>query len=188
VCSTEDFEVYQTNLQHEYPRTREKRCNCWQGRLQRSTSYEGKERRGYGRERTLCRQRYCRRYTSNASGCRKEATTTPGQWKPAQKGTAPPTNPAMVGQARATIAAKNAARNPVFLGGRYAINAYVWRTADQNAEAAGSVLSQSLDKSILSRAPDKYAGDISLGQLRKLTPGWCRCLCVSGFITDDLQA
>jgi hypothetical protein len=118
----------------------------------------------------------------------KEAKSTPNQWKPAQKGTGPPTNLATVGQARATAAAKNAARNPVFLGGRYAINAYVWRTADQNAEAAGSILSQSLDKSILSRAPDKYAGDISLGQLRKLTPGWCRCLCLPGLITDDLQA
>jgi hypothetical protein len=118
----------------------------------------------------------------------KEATTTPGQWKPAQKGTAPPTNPATVGQARVTTVAKNAARNPVFLGARYAINAYVWRTTDQNAEAAVSILSQSLDKSILSRAPDKYAGDIALGQLRKLTPGWCRSLCVLRFMTDDSQA
>jgi hypothetical protein len=101
----------------------------------------------------------------------KETTATFAQWKSAQKGTGPPTNSATVGQARATVAAKNAARNPTFLNGRYAINAYIWRAADQNLEATGSILSQSLDKSILSQAPDKYAGDISLGQLRKLTPG-----------------
>lgn len=101
----------------------------------------------------------------------KETPATPVQWKSAQKDKDSAAKPGTLGQARATTAAKIAARNPLFLNGRYAINAYVWRTGDQYVEATGSILSQSLDKTILSQAPDKYAGDISLGQLRKLTPG-----------------
>jgi hypothetical protein len=83
--------------------------------------------------------------------------------KPSQQGVAAPSKPSNLGHARA--------RNADLLGGRYAINAYIWRTGDQSTEATGSILSQSLNKSILSQAPGKYAGDISLGQLRKVTPG-----------------
>ena len=101
----------------------------------------------------------------------KEASDDTTQWKSGQRGKDPPKNPGTLGKGTAATA-RNAARNPVFLSGRYAINAYIWRASDQYAEATGSILSQSLDKSILSQAPEKYAGDISLGQLRKLTPGW----------------
>lgn len=62
-------------------------------------------------------------------------------------------------------------RNATLESGRYAINVYLWRTGDQFVESLGSILSQSLNKTILFQAPDKYAGDISLGQLRKLAPG-----------------
>jgi hypothetical protein len=83
--------------------------------------------------------------------------------KPSQQGISAPSKPGNLGHARA--------RNATLLSGRYAINAYIWRTGDQTTEATGSILSQSLNKSILSQAPGKYAGDISLGQLRKVTPG-----------------
>jgi len=104
--------------------------------------------------------------TPKIQGTTEEPTATPPGWKaakPAQQGVVAPTKPNTLGQARA--------RNATLLSGRYAINAYIWRTGDQSKEATGSILSQSLNKSILSQASGKYAGDISLGQLRKLTPG-----------------
>lgn len=70
------------------------------------------------------------------------------------------------------VVPKAKARNTTLQSGRYAITAYVWRTGDQYVESTGSILSQSVDKLLLgAKAPGKYAGDLTLGQMRKLTPG-----------------
>lgn len=70
------------------------------------------------------------------------------------------------------VVPKAKARNATLQSGRYAITAYVWRTGDQYVESTGSILSQSVDKLLLgAKAPGKYAGDLTLGQMRKLTPG-----------------
>lgn len=102
----------------------------------------------------------------------KPGATEPSKWKSAQPGrdgkAAGPSKPGMLGQARARATRP---RNAALESGKYAINTYLWTAGTAFVESTGSILSQSVNKAILSQAPGKYAGDMTLGQLRKLTPG-----------------
>ena len=51
---------------------------------------------------------------------------------------------------------------------QYAIETYLWKA--EGYEATGTILSQSLQK-ILVKQPGKYAGDLTLGYMRKIVPG-----------------
>jgi hypothetical protein len=51
---------------------------------------------------------------------------------------------------------------------QYAIETYLWKA--EGYEATGTVLSQSLQKA-LDKQPGKYAGDLTLGYMRKIVPG-----------------
>lgn len=62
-------------------------------------------------------------------------------------------------------------RNALLEGSRYAITVYLWKGTEGGQEAKGSILSQTLQKSILAAAPGKYAGDVTMAQMRKLAPG-----------------
>jgi len=81
--------------------------------------------------------------------------------KQAEPGKRPTPDPAL---------ARTGPKNSLLLGSRYAINVYLWKVPDGTKEAVGSILSQSLQKVLLNQGPNAYAGDVSLAQMRKLTP------------------
>ena len=88
----------------------------------------------------------------------QDAASTGKQAEPGKRPTSDPT------------LARTGPKNSLLLGSRYAINVYLWKVPDGTKEAVGSILSQSLQKVLLNQGPNAYAGDVSLAQMRKLTP------------------